>query len=48
MILLQGARVDVFDHEGKSSLHLAAENGSEEVCAMLVEKNAFVNRWGKN
>ena len=36
-------RVDVFDNEGKSSLHLAAETGSMEVCKLLLGKNAFVN-----
>ena len=36
-------RVDIFDNEGKSSLHLAAETGSMEVCKLLLDKNAFVN-----
>ena len=36
-------RVDVFDHEGKSSLHLASEYGSEDVCKALIEANSFVN-----
>ena len=42
------ARVDVFDHEGKSSLHLAAEGGFVECCKMLIEKNAFINSRTKN
>jgi len=29
--LENNGRVDVFDHEGKSALHLAAEKGSIEV-----------------
>ena len=36
-------RVDVFDLEGKSALHLAAENGSIEVCEALLSRNAFIN-----
>jgi ankyrin repeat protein len=43
LMLTNHGRVDVFDHEGKSSLHLAAENGSENVCKELLEANAFVN-----
>ena len=46
--------MDVFDLEGRSALHLAAEHGSIEVCEALLNKNAFVNsksktgwtRWG--
>ena len=41
------ARVDVFDNEGRSALHLAAECGSMEVCKDLLEKNAFVNSKSK-
>ena len=37
------ARVDVFDNEGRSALHLAAEGGSMEVIKQLLDKNAFVN-----
>lgn len=36
-------RVDVFDHEGRSALHLASEYGSIEVCEALLNKNAFIN-----
>ena len=36
-------RVDVFDNEGRSALHLAAEGGSMEVIKQLLDKNAFVN-----
>lgn len=36
-------RVDVFDLEGRSPLHLAAETGSVEVCQSLLEAKAFVN-----
>ncbi len=44
LMLEAHGRVDVLDHEGKSSLHLAAEHGNEEVCRALLEANAFVNR----
>ena len=37
------ARVDVFDNEGRSALHLAAECGSMDVIKLLLDKNAFVN-----
>ena len=43
LILKNHGRVDVLDHEGRSSLHLAAEAGSEEVCQALLEAKAFVN-----
>ena len=33
----------MFDHEGKSALHLAAEKGSIEVCEALLSRNAFIN-----
>ena len=33
----------MFNQEGKSSLHLAAESGSEEVCEELLERKAYVN-----
>ena len=47
-LLLQcNARVDVFDYEGRSALHLAADCGSMEVCQFLLEKNAFVNSKNK-
>ena len=37
------ARVDVFDNEGRSALHLAAECGSMDVIKLLLDENAFVN-----
>jgi len=40
-------RVDVFDLEGRSALHLASEFGSIEVCEALLNKNAFVNSKSK-
>ena len=43
IFLENNGRVDVFDHEGKSALHLAAENGSIEVCEALLTRNAFIN-----
>jgi ankyrin repeat protein len=44
LILQNHGRVDVFDHEGRSPLHLAAEAGGEAVCQALLEAKAFVNR----
>lgn len=43
LLLKCNARVDVFDNEGRSALHLAADCGSMDVCQSLLEKNAFVN-----
>ena len=43
IFLENNGRVDVFDLEGKSALHLAAENGSIEVCEALLTRNAFIN-----
>jgi ankyrin repeat protein len=43
LFLENNARVDVFDLDGKSALHLAAENGSIEVCEALLARNAFIN-----
>ena len=37
------ARVDVFNQEGKSSLHLASESGSQQVAEELLERKAYVN-----
>ena len=31
LFLENNGRVDVFDHQGRSALHMAAENGSIEV-----------------
>ena len=42
-MLENNARVDVFNLEGKSSLHLASESGSLEVSEALLERNAYVN-----
>ena len=43
LLLKCNARVDVFDNDGRSALHLAAECGSMAVCQSLLDKNAFVN-----
>ena len=43
MFLENNGRVDVFDNEGKSALHLAADAGSLEVCEALLNKGAYVN-----
>ena len=43
LLLDNNGRVDIFDHEGKSSLHLASEAGSLEVCEALIDRNAYVN-----
>jgi len=42
-LLANHARVDVFDLEGRSALHLAAEHGYINVCAALLEHKAFIN-----
>ena len=42
-LLRCNARVDVFDNEGRSALHLAAECGSQDVSQALLHRNAFVN-----
>lgn len=47
LLLANNARVDVFDNEGRSALHLAADCGSLEVCQALLLKNAFVNSKNK-
>ena len=47
IFLENNGRVDVFDHEGRSALHLAAEFGSIEVCEALLNKNAFINSKAK-
>ena len=43
MLLDNNARVDVFNLEGKSSLHLASESGSQQVAEELLERKAYVN-----
>ena len=48
VLLSHNARVDVFDNDGRSALHLAADYGSMEVCQALLLKNAFVNSKNKN
>ena len=47
IFLENNGRVDVFDHQGRSALHLAAEFGSIEVCEALLNKNAFINSKAK-
>ena len=47
LLLVNNARVDVFDREGRSALHLAAEFGSMKVCQALLDKKAFVNSKNK-
>lgn len=42
-MLANHARVDVFDIEGRSALHLAAEHGFIEVCDALLTNKAFIN-----
>lgn len=44
-ILLQHhARVDVFDENGRTALHLAAANGHLKLTHLLLTSKAFVNR----
>lgn len=42
-MLANHARVDVFDIEGRSALHLAAEHGFIQVCDALLANKAFIN-----
>lgn len=42
-LLNNHARVDVFDLEGRSALHLAAEHGFLQVCDALLTHKAFIN-----
>lgn len=42
-MLSNHARVDVFDIEGRSALHLAAEHGYIQVCDALLTNKAFIN-----
>lgn len=37
------SRVDVFDNDGRSALHLAAERGYLQVCDALLTHKAFIN-----
>ena len=43
VLLDNNARADVFNHEGKSSLHLASESGSQEISEELLQRKAYVN-----
>lgn len=44
-ILLQHhARIDVFDDNGRTALHLAALNGHLQIVHLLLQHKAFVNR----
>lgn len=47
-LLLNHARVDVFDLEGRSALHLAAEKGYIQVCDALLSNKAFINSKSRN
>lgn len=42
-MLINHARVDVFDNEGRSALHLAADRGYLQVCDALLTHKAFIN-----
>ncbi|EPB74712.1 ankyrin repeat protein [Ancylostoma ceylanicum] len=45
-ILLQHhARIDVFDDNGRTALHLAALNGHLQIVHLLLQHKAFVNRY---
>ncbi|XP_073678272.1 transient receptor potential cation channel, subfamily N, member 1 [Garra rufa] len=43
ILLLNNARVDVFDEEGKAAIHLAAEQGHHNIVDVLLAHKAFVN-----
>lgn len=47
-LLSNHARVDVFDIEGRSALHLAAEHGYLQVCDALLTNKAFINSKARN
>lgn len=47
-LLANHARVDVFDIEGRSALHLAAEHGYLQVCDALLTNKAFINSKARN
>ncbi|XP_068632382.1 serine/threonine-protein phosphatase 6 regulatory ankyrin repeat subunit B isoform X2 [Battus philenor] len=47
-LLTNHARVDVFDVEGRSALHLAAEHGYLQVCDALLTNKAFINSKARN
>ncbi|XP_045533484.1 serine/threonine-protein phosphatase 6 regulatory ankyrin repeat subunit B [Pieris brassicae] len=47
-LLSNHARVDVFDVEGRSALHLAAEHGYLQVCDALLTNKAFINSKARN
>lgn len=42
-LLANHARVDVFDNEGRSALHLAADRGFMDVSDALLSHKAFIN-----
>lgn len=42
-LLANNARVDVFDIECRSALHLASEHGYLQVCDALLTNKAFIN-----
>lgn len=44
ILLIHHARIDVFDDNGRTALHLAAANGHLELCQLLLQYKAFVNR----
>lgn len=47
-LLANHGRVDVFDVEGRSALHLAAEHGYLQVCDALLTNKAFINSKARN
>ncbi|XP_045473074.1 serine/threonine-protein phosphatase 6 regulatory ankyrin repeat subunit A-like isoform X2 [Harmonia axyridis] len=47
-LLTHSARVDVFDSDGRSALHLGAEHGYLQVCGSLLEHKAFINSKSRN
>lgn len=47
-LLKNHSRLDVFDIEGRSALHLAAEKGYIQVCDALLAHKAFINSKSRN
>ena len=48
LLTKNSARVDPFDEQGFSALHLAASNGFTACCELLLAKKAFINIKNKN
>ena len=43
ILLDNGANVDALDYQGFTPLHIASKAGNEDICSLLIEKNASPN-----